>query len=512
MRNSERIFARAGRSQRRASRSGARAAGTARRACVLLLLCLAGLTSARTAPDAHQPEARVTQIDTDSFPHLRIHLSITDASGNPITDDQPVTLYLYDGEDLVYQEELSPGGGPPASRGEQPDGRKVFSVLVLDMSKSMGSEGKLDQARAAANQYIDTAPPDQEIALVTFASQVKVFCAPAVGKMLPHAVAPEDGRCPSDRAFTTDKARLHAEVNSLDRAAGRTALQEAIGAALDLLRGRTGRRDVLALTDGYENQSGGLYRERKGQDYLIQRANSEEDTISAVGLGNSVKEADLKRYEETGGTYSNSTVEQLPETYVRKAKLLAKERVVEYDTNAKTANGTRGRIHTNLVVGKQSHPGPEREYVRPGLLPHVRGNHSPFFVAVAVLFVLPGLISLFTSFYVVWRFRALHVKRLKPGSVHLSRRDLNYDQSHGTYKVGDLVIVCPASGTPYYVRSWRMCRCKCGRDGDICAGRVCYHQVLPQWARAALDWLSNGHEGREGRTWLCRCAGDKSGY
>lgn len=445
----------------------------ARLACFTFLL--SGL-AADAAPTEYK--ARITQTDTRNFPHVRVYLSITDEGGNPISTSDAATLRIFEDGTLVKEEVLSEGGG-----GEG------HSVLVLDLSDSMEGD-KLAQARTAAIEYINLAPPSFQIAVVKFGRAASVVCK-----------------------FTSDRGTLRNCINSLRDTMGKTALQEGIGLGLDLLRGKAGRREVVALTDGYENsKTQGPYHGAAGLEYLLRRAASEEATISVVGLGATIKETDLRRYEQTGGRYLPSpTAAQLAAAFRKAAKLLESERVVVYDTTASHPDGTRGRIRPELTVGKVKSVGDPGEFVRPGLLPHVRGEHFWFIVVIAALFVLPITFSLLGSLYAVWRFRARHVRRLELGSVYLSRRDTNYDPSHEAFQVGDLIVVCPASNTPYYVRSWRMYKCQCGREPS-CAGHFCYHRILPRWARSTLNKIFKNREGQAGRTWLCHCAGDKFGY
>ena len=51
------------------------------------------------------------------------------------------------------------------------------SVLAIDVSKSMTGE-KFDAAQQAAKAYVDAAPEDVYIGLVTFASDVKTVAEP----------------------------------------------------------------------------------------------------------------------------------------------------------------------------------------------------------------------------------------------------------------------------------------------------------------------------------------------
>jgi von Willebrand factor type A domain len=432
--------------------------------CLLYLSCI---------PAQAQYTTRITQVDTKGFPRIRVYVSIADSAGNPIPDTKAVTLNLYEDERLVSSNVLS-------------QGQEVYSILVLDVSHSMLEDEKLTKAKAAAISYVNMAPPNFSIAVVAFASGVWVA---------------------SD--FTNNKRLLQSRIDSLSTM-GQTALQDGIGKALDLLHGKRGRKVITTLTDGWENHSQ-FYIGDVGKKRLIDRGLKEECTISTIGLGSNVEADYLKSYEKTGGIYLFSPgSNQLKDVFGKAVTLLARERIIEYATTSSDPDGTRGRLTARLSVGDVVVNASPRDYVKPGLLPHVPGNHLPFILVVSLLLLVPGSYRLGISLVEVYRFRARYVKRLQVGSQHLNRRDLNLSPGEKNFQVGDLVVICPVSNTPYHVRFWRLNKCNCMRE-PRCKGSVCYHRILPRWVRYRLDSFSKEHEGEAGRTWLCRCAGDKAG-
>lgn len=442
-------------------------------ACAVILTCVLAEVA-----HAQQYVLRITQVDTSNFPRVRVYLSIADKEGQPIPDNLAVTLKLREDEQLVATNVLSQGDD-------------VYSVLVLDVSHSMEEDDKLVKARTAAVNYVNMAPASFKIAVVRFASSADISVV---------------------ADFTTDKNYLRKSIMGLVPM-GATALQDGMARGLNLLKGKHGRKIVTVLTDGWENASKD-YKKEEGSGRLIARAIKEECTISTIGLGYNVNTSYLQSYEKTGGLYLFSpNATQLNEVFGKAINLLAKERVIEYISNNKDLDGTRSRLSAELVVNNGSYRDDQTTIVRPGLIPHVHGNHFPFIVVALLLVVAPGVFTLGRSLLVVHRFRSNHVKRLETGSVYLNRRDLNYDTGQDGFQIGDLIVVCPYSNTPYYVRSWRMLKCRCMReDPSFCSGKFCYHYNFPPWIRHALDKFFGGREGEEGRRWLCHCAGDKSGY
>ena len=54
-------------------------------------------------------------------------------------------------------------------------------MLVLDSSGSMAEFGKLDTAKSAANQYLDSLPADVSAGLISFADEAEVEVAADAG-------------------------------------------------------------------------------------------------------------------------------------------------------------------------------------------------------------------------------------------------------------------------------------------------------------------------------------------
>lgn len=442
----------------------------------VLILLATGTAAAQTSqPTQYAP--RITQIDTKAFPLIRVYTSITDEKGNPIPDDLPVALSLYEDDRQVSHQVLSTGW-------------EVSSVLVMDESGSMDDGVKLEKAKEAAATYIQMAEPRHQIALVGFSDS-------------PHVRS----------QFGSERDALLAQVQSLS-ARGSTALQDGIGVALDLLRGRTGRKVVVVMTDGIENNSR-RFSETSGLGRLLRSAKAEGISIYTVGLGKDVNHSYLKRYEETNGAYFFSpTANELKSIFERTIKLLAKEVRIEYTTAKVDRDGMSPKISVSLKV-KDDVAVQEGSYTKRGVIPHVRGDHYPYLMLFFLLFVVPKASTAVSRMASILRLRSRSVERLSETSeaVRKRLRDRNSpEEEEYRFKAGDLVVKCPTRECPrvYYVRSWRFSECQCVCDGR---GRYCYISVFPQWLRKALDYVSARHSSADaGRSFLCRCEGDVDGY
>lgn len=444
---------------------------------IIVVTLLAGFLLLTATVNA-QYVARITQIDKQAFPLIRVYVSITDAEGNPISDAQPVELSLYEEGKKVSDKILSTGW-------------TVSSVLVLDISGSMKDVEKLDRAKEAVSRYIEMAGSDHQVAVVVFSDY-----AYSISK------------------FGDDKNVTVRKLAPLS-ASGRTALQDGIGVALDMLKGRSGRKVIVALTDGIENNSKRFPSGEIGLAKLLNVAKSIDISIYVVGLGKDVDASYLKRYEETKGVYFFSpNSDQLKSVFERTATLLSKENVLEYQTESQDRDGMSRKISVELKVKDES-TSQEGTYTKSGVIPHVRGNHVPYLLLIILLLVVPRGLAVGSRAVSITGFRLANVLRLTEQSEPVKRkmRDRNCsDEDEYQFKSGDLVVKCPDSDCPrfYYVRSWRFSECHCVCGGH---GHYCYARVAPSWVRRTLDVLSSRHQNEDtGRTFLCRCAGDKEGY
>jgi tight adherence protein B len=156
-----------------------------------------------------------------------------------VADDGTVSI-------LLGTDRLPTGSSPDLSRVEVTvDGHPVgdvtaepveagqvtrVTVLALDASLSMKGE-RIDAARAAAHAFLDAAPPDVRVGLVTFSGKVREVLAP-----------------------TTDHERLAAALDDL-KLAGGTRVYDAVVRAVRSA-GREGARSVLLLSDGKDKGGG----------------------------------------------------------------------------------------------------------------------------------------------------------------------------------------------------------------------------------------------------------------
>lgn len=211
----------------------------------------------------------INQIDPDDCPSVSAIVSVVDSAGKPVADLAPGNFRLIENgvEQRIHVSQGEVGNAP------------VSLTLVLDASGSL-STTDVANIRAASRRFIDLLGPRDKVAVYHFANGV----ARAVD-------------------YTTDKDRAKAAVDALDNQGGivgdgsATALFDAVIEAALHSRNVSGRRALIAMTDGNNNTgSGGLFD-------AIATARSAAVPVFTVGFGSAdVGVLDLMA-RETGGRF-----------------------------------------------------------------------------------------------------------------------------------------------------------------------------------------------------------------
>ncbi|WP_210438142.1 type II secretion system F family protein [Nocardioides xinjiangensis] len=218
---------------------------------------------------------------------------------------------------LVLAVDGIPGGATvdPSSVRVEVDGRSVESsakvisagdverttVLVLDASNSMLQGGKFDAARAAVETFLESAPADVRIGLVTFAGDIGEIIEP-----------------------TTDHDAVRASLEGIELRKG-TSVYDGIAEGLDLV-GTEGSRSLLVLSDGGDTNSATTL------DVVTTDATNERvvvDVVSLANLRNSATMADLAN--TTGGQVIPAERDALGTVFSAQADALAQQLLVTFD-------------------------------------------------------------------------------------------------------------------------------------------------------------------------------------
>ncbi len=178
------------------------------------------------------------------------------------------------------------------------------AVLAIDVSNSMRGD-RFEAAKQAALTYVDRAPADVSVGLVTFASDVQSVEAP-----------------------TRDKAALVDAINSLSLTR-QTHLYNGILRALDVA-GTEGQRTVLLLSDGKDTSSTSL-------STVTIAAKRAGVRIDVVALGQRIDEssplAEIAARSQ-GTVTSTSDVDDLEALFAKEADALAHQLLVTVELPA----------------------------------------------------------------------------------------------------------------------------------------------------------------------------------
>ncbi len=234
---------------------------------LLAVVCI--ITTAATAHEARAqnsgPTLTLIGVDDSAFPRLTLRLSAVNAAGQPITGLTASSIEIL--EDNQPAEVISVRDVSDTTQG-------IAVVLAIDVSESMMGE-PLEAARQSAIAFVESLGPNDEVAVLAFATAVQQI-----------------------QPFTTDKAAATAAIEKL-QAGGVTALYDAANqAVLTASAASLPRRAVILLGDGAEY--GGASLSSPEDAYEAARASGV--TIHTIALGFNADTAYLQKLSGlTGG-------------------------------------------------------------------------------------------------------------------------------------------------------------------------------------------------------------------
>lgn len=333
----------------------------------LILALMLGSTLTVHAQEPESPVVRITQVDNSNFPNVTVYVSATNAAGEPVGID-PSTIQIFENGQLMQLVDVT-GGGDVASQESIP----VTTMLVMDISGSMDKNDKLAGAKEAAKSYVSQMRPGDQAGLITYDTHV-------------YTVQP----------ITADTAALTAAIDGLQTGSD-TAMYDALMEAVTALESASGRKAIIVLTDGMDNQSSNTI------DTVIAGIGTSGLTISAIGFGDvaasgqaGLDEVGLKSLsEQAGGVYGYaSSADVLKGLFQQQSRVLQSE----YQMTYVSPSALRDGVNRNLTVALTGSLAVAEETYNPGgVLPEVSASSWPLFLTILagllVLLFLPGLIG-----------------------------------------------------------------------------------------------------------------------
>jgi Ca-activated chloride channel family protein len=202
----------------------------------------------------------------------------------------------------------------------------VSIVLALDASGSMVKS--TDQVRQAARAFIESLRPEDSLALILFADR-SVFAHDLTTRR-DHSLSVIDGYV----------------------AKGGTALYDALTDGMTRLKRVSGRKVVVAVTDGRdENNPGTGPGSVRHLDDVLSALRETDAAVFTVGLGPKVDRELLERLaRESGGeSYFPEDVASLDADYKRIVENLRKRYVISYTSTNSTRDGAWRKVDIRTV-------------------------------------------------------------------------------------------------------------------------------------------------------------------
>ena len=305
----------------------------------------------------------MTQPDESKFPEITVYFEVRKPDGTFIRDARAEEFRVSeDGRDRPIQ-----GFEAPVTVSSKP----TTLVLVVDRSGSMAEGGKIRGLKAAVRTFLAGLPEGSRVAVIAFGSEVELACP-----------------------FTADRARVQAAIDRL-RPVGGTRFFDAVDEALKILEGQPGRRAVLALTDGKDEDS------VLPIDAPIAEAHRLNLPVHTLGLGegDQIDDASLDRVaaETRGQSYRARDAEALKAIYQELAERLGSTYSLTYRTDRQIPDGTLRPIRVAYARAPESAAGETAVFV-PGMVVPASGWPGLFLGLIAAL----GGLALLPK---VWRRR-----------------------------------------------------------------------------------------------------------
>ena len=244
--------------------------------------------------------AKINQVITSTCPRITVVASVTDSNGRPVTGLNSSNFTLKEDGTTQTTTVSSTGTG---------GGTAMSLALVIDHSGSVSGQPLTDE-KAAAKALVAQLGSSDAVAVFGFGDSVE-----------------------SVLDFTTDKTRINSAIDGIG-GSGSTALYKAVVTAAQKLAPRSGRKAIVLMTDGENNQGGTI-------EEAINQAKLAGAPVFPVGFGSVNTTVLTKLATDTGGTYtpaanSGSLVNILQNI----GAVIAAQYEISYTSSSPSANHT----------------------------------------------------------------------------------------------------------------------------------------------------------------------------
>ena len=203
-------------------------------------------------------------------------------------------------------------------------GVRRTAVLAIDVSDSMAANGKFTQAKRAAQIFLDSAPDDLYVGIVTFAGAVTVAQEPSL-----------------------DRAASAAVVTGLKLSHG-TFLYDGLKRAVTV-SGNDGQRSIIVLSDGRDTSATRL-------DTVTTAIKKAKVKVDVVALGQTSADASLLEPLSSAGSGSVITANDptaLGQVFADEAQTLAKQ--IQITATPPSDASSEGTLSVSVDAGGESY-------------------------------------------------------------------------------------------------------------------------------------------------------------
>ena len=301
----------------------------------------------------------IRQTDKERFPDITIEFEVKSATGEPILDATRGEFRVWEFDAPVVISKFQ----SPVTHEIRP----TTVVLVLDHSGSMQQGDRIGGLKRAVSAFLKNQPAGSRVAVIAFASRVELICP-----------------------FTDDIEKVEAAVSELEPE-GETHFFDAVSDAVKLLSEETGRRAILAMTDGEDNIS--RHADLKSAIQAAQRAGL---PVHTLGLGSEGEVATAKLQQlaikTRGQAFSATQAEGLSAIFEEIARNLGQTYSLTYRTDHPIQDGTLRPIE--VYYSKSATAGKAAVYVK-GMVAPAAGWSWLFLGLIGTLgglWILPGVV------------------------------------------------------------------------------------------------------------------------
>lgn len=284
---------------------------TRRLVILVLAVLLFGAARPALAQDAQVQTIEISQVDDSNFPEMTVYVRLLDANRQTVPNLLKENFSITEDGKPVQITAFAVSNNQP-----------VATLLLIDVSGSMNESNKIGAARDAAASFVDLMRADDQMAVWVFNHSVQKVAA-----------------------FTSDRAALKTEIRAI-RAHDGTAWYDAVVEASADLQQQGGRKSLLLLSDGQDNDS------RNSFQRASEAALDAQCPVYTIGLGYGA-EIDATRLQrlanETGGAfYQAPDGAALQALYAQVSQSTRDEYVITYTSPRSAQDGTRRDIQITI--------------------------------------------------------------------------------------------------------------------------------------------------------------------